>query len=69
MELRINPEMSGVASVIGNLAGVQKGLRRDTASMQTRTTQFVCLNEGNGKTQLGASQGAGIAATSTAENY
>ncbi len=68
LERGAHPELLALAGVVGDLGGVQQGLRRDAAAVQARAADLVALDHGDREVQLGGAQGGRVPAAAGAED-
>src|SRR4029079_5234499 len=61
LEGGLDAELLTLAGGVGDLGCVQQRLGRDTAHVQAGAPQLALLDQGNGQTQLGGAQSAGVA--------
>ena len=65
----LTPNCAALASLVGDLAGVQQSLRGDAAVVQAGAAELVLLDQGNVQAQLGCAQGRGVTAAAAAEDH
>lgn len=69
LEGGLHTELLGLAGTVGDLAGVQQCLRRDTAVVQAGAADLALLDQCDVQAQLSPAQGRGITAAATAEDH